>query len=67
MTSASTEHLKSIGAYFVIPRNLYPPIEQGAALITKSPQYDQAKKFLDYLLSPPIQQQLAKAGLTPVK
>jgi molybdate transport system substrate-binding protein len=67
LTSASTEHLKSIGTAFVIPRNLYPPIEQGAVIITKSAQRENAQKFLDFLLSPPIQQQLAKSGLTPVK
>jgi molybdate transport system substrate-binding protein len=67
LTSAKTEHLTSIGAYFVMPRELYPPIEQGAVIVTKTTQRDQAHKFLDFLLSAPIQQQLAKSGLTPVK
>jgi molybdate transport system substrate-binding protein len=67
LTSASTSHLQSIGNYFLIPRNLYPPIEQGAVIITKSTQRENAHKFLDYLLSAPIQHQLSIAGLTPVK
>ena len=67
LTSAKTEHLASIGNYFVIPSNLYPPIEQGAAIVSKTSQRQNAQKFLEFLLSPPIQQQLAKSGLTPVR
>jgi molybdate transport system substrate-binding protein len=67
LTSARTQHLQSIGSYFVIPAELYPPIEQGAAIVTKSSQHENCRKFLDFLLSPAIQQQLAKSGLTPVK
>jgi molybdate transport system substrate-binding protein len=65
LTLAKTEHLSSIGSYFVIPANLYPPIEQGAAIITKTSQRQSAHKFLEFLLSKPIQQELAKSGLTP--
>jgi molybdate transport system substrate-binding protein len=50
-----------------MPRELYPPIEQGAVIVTKTTQRENAHKFLDFLLSAPIQQQLAKSGLTPVK
>jgi molybdate transport system substrate-binding protein len=67
LTSAKTAHLSGLGEYFVIPANLYPPIDQGAVLITKSEQRQAGHKFLDFLLSTPIQQQLAKAGLTPVR
>jgi molybdate transport system substrate-binding protein len=67
LTSASTAHLQSIGSYFVMPANLYPSIEQGAVIVTNSNQRQNAHKFLDFLLSPAIQQQLAKAGLTPVR
>jgi molybdate transport system substrate-binding protein len=67
LTSAKTEHLAAIGNYFVIPKDLYPPIEQGAVIVTKTTQRDNVHKFLDFLLSPASQQQLAKSGLTPVK
>jgi len=67
LTSAKTEHLQSIGSYFVIPANLYPPIEQGAVIVTNTKQREACHKLLDFLLSPAIQQQLAKSGLTPVK
>jgi len=67
LTSAKTAHLSEIGGYFVIPRDLYPTIEQGAVIVSKTFQRQSAQKFLEYLLSAPIQQQLANSGLTPAK
>jgi len=67
LTSALTPRLSADGSYFVIPRDLYPPIEQGAVIVSNTKQRAAAHKFLDFLLSPAIQAQLAKSGLTPVK
>lgn len=66
MTSARTAHLSSIGSYWVVPANLYPPIEQGAVILRSSTQQANARRFLEFLLSAPVQQQLARSGLTPV-
>lgn len=66
LTSALTPQLASSGAYFVIPQPLYPPIEQGAVILKRSSQAAAAHRLLDYLLSAPVQAQLAKSGLTPV-
>lgn len=66
LTSAMTPHMASGGTYFVIPRDLYPPIEQGAVIIRGTHQLDQASKLLDFLLSAPVRAQLAKSGLAPV-
>jgi molybdate transport system substrate-binding protein len=66
LTSAVTPRMSSSGTYFLIPHNLYPPIEQGAVIISHTTQRAAAHKFLDYLLSPPIQAQLTKSGLAPV-
>lgn len=66
MTSALTPELASSGEYFVIPRGLYPPIEQGVVIVSKTPERAAARKLLDFLLSAPIQAELAKGGLTPV-
>jgi molybdate transport system substrate-binding protein len=66
LTSALTPRLASSGQYFVIPRELYPPIEQGAVVVSKTGQRAAARKFLDFLLSSAVQAQLAKSGLTPV-
>lgn len=67
LTSALTPQLANSGSYFVIPRDLYPPIEQGMVIVSKTMQHEAAHKLMDFLLSPPIQAQLAKSGLTPVK
>jgi molybdate transport system substrate-binding protein len=67
LTSALTPRLASSGSYFVIPRDLYPPIEQGAVIISKTAQRAAARRLLDFLLSVPVQAQLAQSGLTPVK
>lgn len=67
LTSALTPRLSASGSYFVMPRDLYPPIEQGAAIVRKSTQHTAAQKLLDFLLSPPVQAELAKSGLMPVK
>jgi molybdate transport system substrate-binding protein len=66
LTSALTPRLSSSGSYFVIPRSLYPPIEQGAVLVSKTTQRAAAHQLLDFLLSASVQAQLAKSGLTPV-
>lgn len=67
MTSALTPRLSGAGSYFVMPRDAYPPIEQGAVLITRSTQRDAAKKLLEFVLSAPVQEQLGKSGLTPAR
>ncbi len=67
LTSALTPRMLAAGSYFVVPRDLYPPIEQGAVIVSKSAQREAVHKLLDYLLSPAVQAQLAKSGLTPVK
>ncbi len=66
LTSALTPRLSASGAYFVIPRGLYRPLAQGAVLVSKTAQRAAAHTFLNFLLSPPVQAQLAKGGLTPV-
>jgi molybdate transport system substrate-binding protein len=67
LTSALTPNLSADGTYFVVPRDLYAPIKQGAVIVSKTKQRAAANKLLDFLLSPAIQAELAKSGLTPVK
>lgn len=66
LTLALTPRLASSGSYFVMPRNSYPPIEQAAVVLKRSQQQSSAHKLLELLLTPAVQAQLAKAGLTPV-
>ena len=65
LTSALSPRLASSGRYFVIPKGLYPPILQGAVIISRTTKRTDAHKFLDYLLSGPVQAKLSAAGLTP--
>jgi len=65
LTSALTPRLKATGEYFVIPSDLYPPIEQGAVIVSKSAQRAAARRFLEFLLSAQVQAELEKSGLTP--
>lgn len=67
LTSALTPRLSSSGTYFVIPRDAYPPIEQGAVVLAQGGQRAAAHRFLDFILSAPIQARLAKSGLVPAK
>ena len=67
LTSALTPRLSASGSYFLIPRDLYPPIEQGAVIVTATKQRPAAHKFLDFLLSPAVQAELAKSGLMPAR
>ena len=66
LTSALTPQLESSGTYFVIPRHLYPPLEQGVVIVNRTRRRADAQKLLDFLLSAPVQAQLAKGGLAPV-
>jgi molybdate transport system substrate-binding protein len=67
LTSARTPRLREDGEYFVLPRTLYPPIEQGAAIVSNTKQRAAVHKLLDFLLSPAVQAELAQSGLVPVK
>ena len=67
LSAAVTPQLASSGTYFVIPHDLYPPIEQGAVVIRRTQQPAAAHRLLDYLLTAQVQAQLAKSGLTPVR
>ena len=66
LTSALAPRLAASGGFFILPRNLYPPIEQGAVVLKHISQRANAQKLLAFLLSAPVQAQLAQSGLTPV-
>ncbi len=66
LTSAKTPRMSADGTYLILESSLYPPIEQGAVIVSSTNQRPAVHKFLDFLLSPTIQAELAKSGLTPV-
>jgi molybdate transport system substrate-binding protein len=67
LTSALTPRLVASGSYFVIPPDLYPPLSQGAVIVSKTTQRASVHTLLNFLLSRQVQAQFAKSGLTPVK
>jgi len=67
LTLALTPQLKSSGEYWIMPRGLYPPIEQGVVVIRRTKQQAAAQQLLNYLLASDAQAQFAKSGLTPVR
>lgn len=67
MTSALTPRLKADGTFFVMPRDLYPPLRQAAVVVKASPNRGAAQRLLEFVLSPTGQQELQQGGLTPAK
>lgn len=65
LTSALTERLQANGNYIAMPHDSYPPMLQGAVVLRNSRNRAQAHQFLDFLLSPPVQKELATHGLEP--
>ncbi len=67
LTAALTPEMRSAGSYFVVPHELYAPIEQGAVIVSRTKQRAAARKFLDFLLSQRAQSELKKSGLEPAR
>jgi molybdate transport system substrate-binding protein len=66
LTAASSEHLKELGTYVMLPRGSYPKIVQYGVILQASPVRSDAHAFMDWLISPLIQENLRKLGLTPI-
>lgn len=64
-TAALTPQMKAAGHYFVMPKNSYPPIQQGAVVLKHAHSRDAAYKLLDFLMSPAVKKELAQRGLDP--
>lgn len=67
LTSALSDHLRANGHYVTMPRDSYPPILQGAVIVKTSSNRNAAHQLLDFLLSPPVQKELAARGLEPAR
>jgi molybdate transport system substrate-binding protein len=66
LTLASTEHMKEIGTYARVPKVTYPQIRQCGVIMKNSPNLEEARKFLTWLTSSKVQDNLPKFGLDPV-
>jgi molybdate transport system substrate-binding protein len=63
LTSALTPRLSGDGKYVPMPEDSYPPLLQGAVVIKQAPAAEEARQFLEFLLSAPVRKQLAAGGL----
>ena len=63
LTSALTPRLSADGKYVPMPEDSYPPLLQAAVVIKQAPAAQEARQFLDFLLSAPVRKQLAAGGL----
>ena len=63
LTQAETQTLRSAGMYIAVPADVYPAIEQGAIVLRHAPRHQQARNFLQYVLSPDGQKLLKAGGL----
>jgi molybdate transport system substrate-binding protein len=67
LTSAVTPRLRSSGQYVLVRPDAYQPILQGAVILKRPSGTQPAHRFLDFLASAPVRQQLETAGLAPPK
>lgn len=66
LTSAMTPRLKASGHYVLVPRDAYPPIQQGAVIVKRAgADSAAAHRFLDFLASAPVVHELEAGGLAP--
>jgi molybdate transport system substrate-binding protein len=67
LTTASSQHFQDVGTFVRVPTNLYPEILQYGVVMAKSERKAEAHAFLDWMLTPVVQANLAKLGLGAVK
>jgi molybdate transport system substrate-binding protein len=67
LTAASSQHFKEIGTYVLVPTSQYSEIRQCAVVMKNSDRKVEAHAFLEWLLSPSVQERLSKLGLGAVK
>ena len=66
LTLASSDKLKAEGQYVLVPK-IYPEIRQCAVVLKGSKNLDEAQKFLEWMRSSEVQDNLSKFGLEPIR
>jgi molybdate transport system substrate-binding protein len=64
LSLTSTPALKTSGTFVEIPDSFHPPINQAAAILSRSRQKNLARRFVDYLEPPESRQVLRRYGFT---
>lgn len=62
LSLAGSPELAKKGGYWLIPDNLHEPLEQGFIITQRAEHNALAKRFADYMISPPIRVVMAKYG-----
>ena len=65
LTSALTDRLQADGTFTPVPASAYPPILQGAVVLSHGAHRAEAERLLAFLASPAIRAQLREKGLKP--
>ena len=64
LTLAKSEHMQQVGTYVLVPF-IYPKIRQCGVVLKKSHSLPEAHHFLEWLVSPKVQDSLPRFGLDP--
>jgi molybdate transport system substrate-binding protein len=64
LAHAASPAMKGKGKYWEVPGDAYPPLEQGAVVLSHSPHKEEAAKFLDYVRTKDSGELLRKYGFT---
>jgi len=64
LTLAKSAHMMANGNYVPMPTTAYTQMRQCAVVMRNSGHHDEGRKFLEYVLSGPIQAQFSNYGLT---
>jgi molybdate transport system substrate-binding protein len=56
--------MKNQGRYFVIPAELYPPLQQACVILKASPHKSEAKQFLDFIKTKEIRRLFEQYGFS---
>lgn len=56
--------MQSAGAYWQIPADAHPPLEQGAVILKQSKNQDAARQFVSFMQSPQGQEIMTRYGFT---
>ncbi len=67
LAHALSPAVKSLGKFWVVPADYYPPLEQGVVILSRSEHKKEAADFLQYLKTKDASEVLRKYGFTLAK
>ena len=67
LSIAKSPEMESKGRWLLLPESSYPLIEQAGVVVRSSKNKEQARRFLEFLVSPDAQLILAESGFKPPK